>query len=236
MEDDSESLAVGDEIQEDHLPAGPFSSWLRRARSAQRGERGVDLPCGDCTACCTSSYFIHVAPDETETLSRIPRELLFPAPGLPAGNVLLGYDERGHCPMLIDGGCSIYEHRPRTCRNHDCRVFRATGMSAGGVDKARITRRSRRWKFSYPALSDRRQQSAVQAAALFLRERTDCLPAGFVPSNETQLAVLALRVYEVFLGYADGSARRPSDGEIAEAVVKASERFETGGDVDETAP
>lgn len=38
----------------------------------------------------------------------IPAELLFPAPGLPKGHVLLGYDANGHCPMLAEGGCSIF--------------------------------------------------------------------------------------------------------------------------------
>ena len=109
-------------------PAGDFSSWLRAMQAAIREERDADVPCGTCTACCTSSQFVHIAPDETDTLSHIPSALLFPAPRLPRGHVLLGYDERGHCPMLVDGQCSIYEHRPRTCRTYDCRVFPASGL------------------------------------------------------------------------------------------------------------
>ena len=52
-------------------------------QAALRGERSADVPCGDCTRCCTSSQFIHIAPDEVETLAHIPVELLFPAPRLP---------------------------------------------------------------------------------------------------------------------------------------------------------
>jgi uncharacterized protein len=77
------------------VPAGRFSAWL--------GQIGADVPCGTCTACCTSSQFVHIEPDEAETLARIPRALLFPAPGRPKGHVLMGYDERGHCPMFVDG-------------------------------------------------------------------------------------------------------------------------------------
>jgi hypothetical protein len=33
-------------------------------------------------------------------LARIPAELLFPAPRLPPGHVVLGYDERGHADLL----------------------------------------------------------------------------------------------------------------------------------------
>ena len=113
------------------LAAGDFSSWVVEMRATIRGEQGSEVPCGGCTACCTSSQFIHIEPDETDTLSRIPAELLFPAPRLPRGHVLLGYDERGHCPMLIDDQCSIYEHRPKTCRTYDCRIFPAAGV---GID------------------------------------------------------------------------------------------------------
>src|SRR5437868_3481590 len=104
-----------DASEDEGLAAGDFSSWVRGMLGALRGEHGSDVPCGACTACCTSSQFVHVEPDETDTLSRIPAELLFPAPRLPRGHMLMGYDERGHCPMLIEGKCSIYEHRPRTC-------------------------------------------------------------------------------------------------------------------------
>ena len=124
---------VDDTAQHD-LPAGDFSSWLSELQRALRGERSSDVPCDGCTACCKSSQFIHVAPDEADTLAHVPGELLFPAPGLPDGHVLMGYDERGHCPMLIDDRCSIYEHRPRTCRTYDCRV-----LSSG---RARARRRA----------------------------------------------------------------------------------------------
>jgi hypothetical protein len=86
---------------EGDLDAGDFSSWLVEIQAALRAERAAEVPCGGCTACCTSSQFVHVGPDETDTLAHIPAELLFPAPRMPEGHVLLGYDERGHCPMLI---------------------------------------------------------------------------------------------------------------------------------------
>ena len=129
MSKDTKRLGIEDMTEQQDLPAGRFSSWLRRTRSAQLEENGVDVPCGECNACCKSSYFIHIRPEETQTLSRIPGELLFAAPGLPEGNVLLGYDENGHCPMLIDEKCSIYEHRPLTCRTYDCRIFPAAGIA-----------------------------------------------------------------------------------------------------------
>src|SRR3954463_6134872 len=158
---------------DDELAAGEFSSWLTGMQAALRHERDSDVPCNGCTACCTSSQFIHITADEVEKISHIPVELLFPAPRMPRGNFVLGYDERGHCPMLVDGACSIYEHRPRTCRTYDCRIFTATGISAddGGVDsdKGLIAQRVARWRFSYPTERDRDLQTAVHEAVASVR-------------------------------------------------------------------
>lgn len=107
------------------LPAGNFSDWLERTRNVLIDNSWMEVPCGDCCACCKSSYFIHIQPQETETMRQIPAELLFPAPGRPPGFKLMGYDQNGRCPMLINVKCSIYEYRPLTCRNYDCRVLTA---------------------------------------------------------------------------------------------------------------
>jgi len=135
------AVEAGPAAQRSYAGRVRFSEWLDEFDVAS----DADVPCGACTACCTSSQFVHIAPDETETLARVPVALRFPAPGLPAGHVVLGYDERGHCPMLIDGACSIYEHRPRTCRTYDCRVFAVTGVEPEG--QPAIAAQVRKWRF-----------------------------------------------------------------------------------------
>jgi uncharacterized protein len=143
-------------------------------QAALRREGDAEVPCGSCTACCTASQFVHIEPDETDALAHIPRALLFPAPRLPSGHVLMGYDERGHCPMLVDGACSIYQHRPRTCRTYDCRVFPATGLVPDGDEKVLIAERAARWEFGHPTDDDRRRHDALRAtAAALLAERDD---------------------------------------------------------------
>jgi uncharacterized protein len=183
-----EQLGKQEIMQEHDIPAGSFSSWLNCVRMAQITEEGVNVPCGECKACCTSSYFIHIRPDETQTLARIPKELLFAAPRLPKGNVLMGYDENGHCPMFKDNRCSIYDHRPLTCRNYDCRIFSATGLTAGD-GKEDIFKQARRWRFDFPSKEDHQQFSAVQAAAMFLQDHAGCFPSDFVPSNSFLLTL-----------------------------------------------
>ncbi len=183
--------------------AGDFASWVTGMEDAISGRSVSDVPCDGCTACCTASQFIHIGPEETDALAHIPAQLLFPAPRLPTGHVLLGYDEQGHCPMLVNNRCSIYEHRPRTCRTYDCRVFAATGVSVEDKEKVLIDQRVRQWQFSFAAPNDHLGFASVQAAATFLRERAGELPEDTAPLTSTQLAVLAFRIHTVFLGLDD---------------------------------
>jgi hypothetical protein len=172
------------------LDAGDFGPWLAQLRGALRGENDADVPCDGCSACCTSSQFVHIAPDEADALAHIPPQLRFPAPGLPPGHVLLGYDEHGRCPMLGDAGCTIYEHRPRTCRTYDCRVFAAAGLDVAEGDgtKAAIASRARRWRFTFADGDDESRWRAVRAEAAALRRD------GGGRATTTQVAVRAVEV------------------------------------------
>jgi Fe-S-cluster containining protein len=176
----------------DDLDAGDFSTWLDAMGRALRGECSADVRCDGCTACCRSSQFVHIGPDERDTLAHIPAELLFPAPRLPPGPMVLGYDECGHCPMLVGSGCSIYEHRPRTCRTYDCRVFAAAGLELDEPEKRELNERARRWRFRHPTPRDREQHDAVRAVAVTLGRHPGRLPEGVTPENTTQVAVLAV--------------------------------------------
>ena len=191
-------MAAASGCGEGDLAAGLFSSWLVEISGALRGERDSVVPCDGCTACCTSSQFVHIGPQETDTLRRIPAGLLFAAPRLPRGHVLLGYDERGHCPMLIDNKCSIYEHRPRTCRTYDCRVLPAAGIEIADSDKSLIARRAARWRFSFPTDADVHAYEAVRAAGAFLSEHDGVLATAGIPTSPTQLAVLAIEAHGAF--------------------------------------
>ena len=59
-------------------------------------------------------------------------------------------------------------------------------------------------------------------------ERAGCFPNG-VPQNPTQLAVLAIKVHEVFLEI-DATWKKtgvsPGDSDVANAVIKANGEFE----------
>lgn len=168
-----------------------FSHWLSERSDALQHDSDVPVPCGTCTACCTSAQFVHIEPDEVETLARVPEALRVPAPEKP-GHFVIGYDEHGHCPMLEGGRCSIYAHRPRTCKRYDCRVFAAAGLRP---DKPDIEKAARRFELTHPVEHDRHAHEAVQRAAAFVQEQTEL--------NPTQLAGLALRIHALWL--VDGS-------------------------------
>jgi len=208
---------------EDVTPAGGFSAWLERTRHALASDDGADVPCGECTACCTASYYVYVRPDETRTLARIPRDRLVSLPGLPAGYLAMDWDARGHCPMLVDGRCSIYEDRPQTCRDFDCRIFPASGIDP--AEKPLIAARSRRWHFDHATPRDRREHAAVRAAAAFLRDHADAFETWAIPRNPNLLAVLAIKASRAFEDEPD-RARHEAATDVARAVVAAVRRFE----------
>lgn len=216
------------------LEAGDFSSWLAELGAAIRGERDSVVPCGGCTACCTASQFVHIGPDEIDTLAAVPRRLLFPAPGLAEGHVVMGYDERGRCPMLVDDRCSIYEVRPRTCRTYDCRVFAAAGVVADGEDgtKVAIARRVRRWRFDHPTGDDDARQAAVRAAASLLVAEPSVLGEGAPRLSATALAVLAVEIRDVFLRVDEETGTievaAPEPHEVRAAVTRRRSESATG--------
>lgn len=214
----------------EYLSAGDFSAWLLHTRNSLLSGIGTDVACGECIGCCSSSYFIHIKPHETKTLSRIRKDLLVDAPGLPVGNVLMGYDKDGRCPMLSNRQCTIYADRPHTCRHYDCRIFTAAGIAAGDKDKDQINQRVQRWKFSYPAATDRTEHVAVMKAAEFIRQHAASFPGGRVPDNPSQLAILALKVYVVFLDNTNESktASASRNTLTAKAIMDASRKFDAG--------
>jgi hypothetical protein len=96
----------------------------------------------------------------------------------------------------------------------------ATALVLDGAQQA-IAEQAQRWRFEYPTPEDDRQRAAVRAAAEFLVERGPELLPESLPSHPLQLALLALRVYEVF--DAPGETR-PSEAELARGISKALAR------------
>lgn len=183
------------------ISAGMFGPWLKLIRnlsSPHQEQKGMNVPCGDCVACCTSFYFIHIRPDEDATLSKIPKELLFDAPGLPEGHMVMGFDEEGACPMFMEGECSIYSVRPVSCRQYDCRIFSATELKPED-HRSLIAKQASGWAFELTNQEDELHLHAIREAAKFLLKYACKFSPGFLPGSTTQLAVFAINLSELFL-------------------------------------
>lgn len=73
-----------------------------------------DVPCGDCSACCTESLVV-LNPSNGDNPNILTRhQVVGPA-------LVLDRDANGVCVYLEDGRCSVWAHRPLVCRAFDCR-------------------------------------------------------------------------------------------------------------------
>lgn len=176
------------------LDAGRFGPWLERTLQSLDGRAEADVPCGTCDACCSSRQFVHIEPDEVDALAHVPAELRFPAPGLPPGWVVLPYDAAGRCPMLGDHGCTIYDHRPRTCRIYDCRIFTAAGIEPDD-DQPLVAAQVRRWRFELQG-DDAVLLEAIRATARTLTDPS-AHPEGRVPPRASHVAAMAVGLHRL---------------------------------------
>lgn len=144
--------------------------------------------------------------------------------------MLLGYDQSGRCPMLVNDKCSIYEFRPITCRSYDCRIFSATGIEAGGKEKELINQVIRRWDFDYGSEDGKKLKNAITATTAFLQTHADRFPSGALPSNPTQLAIYAIKVYDVLIEFSDDTASIKNitpTPELIQQLIEAHDNFHT---------
>jgi hypothetical protein len=189
-------------------------------RSVLRGERAAEVPCGDCIACCVSSYPIPLRPQDAEARSRVPEQWLI-GPAQPGERWLMGFREDGSCPFLEAGACSIYRDRPQTCRDYDCRVYAAAGLAPDG-SRAGIEKRVRAWEFRFGSEAERAEAEAVRRAAQFIRGNAASFPPGMRAASATAAAVLAVKAYTLFLDPAAAEA----PGETVRRVIEAVHAFD----------
>lgn len=207
------------------VDAGPFGAWLVQALRVLRGEAEADVPCGTCTGCCSSAYYIRIRPRDRVAVAGVSPAYFVRAAGMPPEEVLMGWRHDGTCPALECGRCTIYAQRPMTCRDYDCRVFVPAGLTAGDERKAVINERIRAWRFTFEGDGERRAFEAIGRAAAFIREKRALFPnAGRgVPTAPTGIAVLAMKTFDVFLRVDIDSL---ADDAICAAIVAASRRFD----------
>ena len=177
--------------------AGQFGEWLAAMRQVLRGERDADVPCGDCIGCCVSSYPIPLRPEDVRARAEVPEQYLL---GTMASGErwMMGFREDGRCPFMNGRQCDIYAERPQTCRDYDCRIYAAAGLVPDG-DRKVIEQRVHEWEFSFTSDAERADAEAVRRAAQFIRTHATLFPAGMRAGSATAAAVLAVKIYPLFL-------------------------------------
>lgn len=87
--------------------------------------KGVDahVPCGSCNACCrVNGFVVDLHPEEGDDLSTYEWDLVWRSDKKEWSHALKR-GEKGECIYLKENRCSIYERRPATCRQFDCRNY-----------------------------------------------------------------------------------------------------------------
>lgn len=203
--------------------AGSFGDWLGQMRAVLRGEREADVPCDGCVGCCVSSYPVPLRPGDQVALALVPAQHLQWSANGGAARMLHRAD--GTCPMLDSGRCTIYADRPQTCRDYDCRIYAAAGLVPDG-ERPVIRERVLEWRFDLYDRRDQESAAAVQAAAAFIRAHAGQFPAGMRAHSATAAAVLAVKVYPLFIA-GQAVAQPAVAGRIAD-IIAAARAFDAG--------
>ena len=203
-------------------PAGSLGDWLAAMSAVLKGQRVADVPCDGCVGCCVSSYAIALRPEDSVALAAVPaRHLRLSGHG---GVALMGYRDDGTCPMLEAGRCSIYADRPQTCRDYDCRIYAATGLLPDG-QRPVIAERVREWRFDFPTGEELGQHAALQRAAGFIRKHAGLFPHAIRVQSAAAVAVLAVKVWPLFLKEEGDGSDEPPPEEQVRRVLEAARAF-----------
>ena len=194
-------------------------------RAVLRGEREASVPCGACVGCCVSSYPIPLRPTDRVAQQQVPEQFVISSPGLAPGHLMMGFRDDGSCPMLAVGSCSIYPHRPQTCRDYDCRIHAAAGTLPAG-DRPIIHQRVLAWRFTYPQADDQRKSRAVLQAAAFILAHSRDFPLTVRAASPTGAAVLAVKTYAVFLDESPTPAELADVKQRVGQVLEAAQAFD----------
>lgn len=188
-------------------------------RAVLRGEAVADVPCDGCVGCCVSAYPIPLRPDDRVALERVP-DMNLQLPVVPGQLARMTPRADGRCPMLQADLCTIYADRPRTCRDYDCRIYAAAGLTPDGPRPV-IQQRVREWRFGFAGPRERAMAEAVRRAAEFIRDHATLFPASARVHSATAVAVLAVQSWELFAeGGPAEAGMRP--GELVQRVLLAA--------------
>lgn len=104
------------------------------AVAIERPELDADVPCGTCTECCTKLSPI-LTPEEFITAKYVYTLLSSEDPSTPT--IGIPRSEKG-CYYFDGKQCTIYDDRPKACRQFDCRQGHYLGFKQLVLEKFNI--------------------------------------------------------------------------------------------------
>ena len=103
------------------------------------------VPCGTCHACCHSPVAVSPEAGDDPSLYKLAISVDRTAPNQHA-MVTLDRKPDGSCYALRNGRCTIWDKRPRVCRNFDCRKMFVLHSKAERSEERRVGKECRsRW-------------------------------------------------------------------------------------------
>lgn len=115
----------------------------RMAEAAMNERPDAVVPCGTCTLCCYDDAIVILPHEDASQYETVPH---------PQHDQvrMLKHKANGACWYLGDAGCTIYDKRPRLCREFDCRRLalgqtytEARKRDRQGIAPIRVWRRGR---------------------------------------------------------------------------------------------
>ncbi len=107
---------------------GSASTVARNWERLIRDRTEASVPCNGCNACCRSKTLqAQVRGDELE---RFPDAVW----NDNTNSYVLKKNDDGSCTRLVDGKCSVYADRPKSCSGYDCRFHLLAGVIPDGND------------------------------------------------------------------------------------------------------
>ena len=166
------------------------------------------VSCGSCTSCCESGLAICIDASEVETLNSIPQEQVVEILDLPYKHFHLE-PVVGRCPMFLESHCTIYDTRPRACRQFDCRTIALTESQPPGETDSKLTNKIEDFLITDPWRDDEIGQVALQRARnIYQKQR-----AFFIALNIQESSADEVMAIVVLFGILRGEISEPSSDE-----------------------
>ena len=140
-----------------------------------------------------------------------------------------------YCECAHSAGCAVDQHmliclqlpeiahnmkHRETCRGTEAASSKEINVNISDAGKTNTARKAELWVFTIDSEQDLADSTTVRSAASFLEKYSDRFPKGFISCNPAQRAVMAIKVYSLFLQRSDDNFEKDVE-DIISRIVEA---------------